>query len=382
MINLGDPLISPNSPVNSYVRTVASPLILIAASCGKTASNTVQLVDKAILLLKRNADISCRDRNGDTVLHLVLRCPRHHERNRMSPEGEFYISLTELNELLMVFITAGADVCAINDEGETPSKIAQDYGWKDEWTKALTLCGYDSEDVFARSGPTFHDSTHIPQISVLSFEEFCQNRQEHLRYKKICFGEYCQGCGEKFRHEMMSFEERCRQCGESLQARTVSLGGHYQTWRESYLLEKTSYTRYYQKFLGSLIPENKETIGTDDESDEDGYTEISGSDESSEDVDIGGRYVEQDTEITQRDDKNCEDFEGSGCDAQDMDIDLEEVEVLNHDPMQDVSNQRLEDGDREGVGLAGTDLNNYGLMSDDMDIFRDFCDFSNCSDIS
>jgi hypothetical protein len=354
MINLGDPLISPKNSIKSFTGIKVPPLIILADFCGYTHPEVLQIVDKAILFLKRKADIACRDYNGYTVLHTLLKCLRHHEQSRQLPEDGFYLSLTEPKQLLMVFITAGADVCATNDRGKTPSMIARDYGREDEWTEALTLCGYDPEEVFAQSGSTLHDSMRIPQTFILSFEEFCQNRQEHLRYRKICFGEYCQECGEKFRHEMISFEERCPQCGKSFQARKVSLGGHYQTWRERYLLEKASCTRYYQERLASFPPEEKETTDTDDESDEDGYTEISDSDEGSEDVDIGSRPAERDTETTQRDDRNGENFEGRGCDVHDINIDLEEADgIWKHNSMEDVGDQGVEDGDNEGVGFAG-----------------------------
>jgi hypothetical protein len=381
MINLGDPFISPKSTIKPYGREIP-PLIFFAFRSGGGRANEIQTVDKAIFLLKRKADISCRDYNGDTVLHALLKSLRDYERPEPVEEKSIYLSLTQPKQLLMVFMTAGADVCAINDKGETPSTIAQKYGKEDEWTEALTLCGYDPEVVFAQSNSALHDPPRIPLTPKLSFEQFCQNRQEHLEYKKICFGEYCQECGERFRHEMISFEECCPQCGEEFQARKVSFGGHYQTWREKYLLERASCRRYYEEWLASLPPkEDKDTTNTDDESDEDGYTEISDDDEYSEDMNICMRPTNHDTEPTQEDDWNGENLEGSGCDVRDIDIDLEEAEVVwNKDPIEDVGDQGVEHGDCEGVGFTGSSLNTYGLSPSDMDIFKEFCNFSNGSD--
>jgi hypothetical protein len=362
---------------------VCSPLIYLADICGYFFGEVIQTVDKAILLLKRKADISCRDHNGNTVLHTLLECPRPYEDSRLLPEDRFYLSLTEPKQLLMAFITAGADVYAINNRGETPSMIAWDFGREDEWTEALTLCGYDSEEVFAQSDPALHDCTRIPQSSKLSFEEFCQVRQEHLRYKEICFGEYCQGCGEKFRHEIISFEERCPHCGKNFQAKEVSFEGHYQAWRERYLLEKASFTRYYQELRASLPPEEEETTDTGDESDEDGYNYISDSYEGSENVEIGGRPTERDTETMLWNGWDGENFRGGGYDDNDINIGLKEAEGnWKDDSMKDVGDQGMEDGDSEGDGFERSNLNTYSSIADDMAIFKEFCDFSNYSDAS
>lgn len=143
------------------------------------------MIDKAILLLKRGADISCRGYNGDTVLHTLLKCSRHHEKSSITDLRAFNLSLKEPKELLIVFITAGANVYATNDEDETPSTIAWDYGRDDEWTEALTLCGYDPDEVFAQSDPDLYDCTCERQISKLSLEEYCRQREENARFEEV-----------------------------------------------------------------------------------------------------------------------------------------------------------------------------------------------------
>lgn len=105
------------------------------------------MVEKAILFLNRKADISCRDEIGDTVLHTFLKCERLHEKESRSQihSGRMWmwdVSLKAPKDLLMVFITAGADVYAANDNGETPSMVASEYQREDEWIEVLELCGW------------------------------------------------------------------------------------------------------------------------------------------------------------------------------------------------------------------------------------------------
>ncbi len=85
----------------------------------------------------------------------------------------------------MVFITAGADVYATNNEGETPTMLASIYGRDEEWTEALELCGYDSEQVLAHSDPVLDDCSCQRQTSKLSFEEYCLQRRENVRFEEF-----------------------------------------------------------------------------------------------------------------------------------------------------------------------------------------------------
>jgi hypothetical protein len=78
----------------------------------------------------------------------------------------------------MVFITAGANLYATNDEGKTPSMVALDSHRENEWIEALTACGFDANEVLAQSDPELYDCTRERQMSKLSFEEYCQRRPE------------------------------------------------------------------------------------------------------------------------------------------------------------------------------------------------------------
>lgn len=287
----------------------------------------------------------------------------------------------------MAFITAGADVCAINGNGLTPSHIAQKYNREDKWSEALTLCGYDPEVVFAQSGLDSHDPLRISLTPGLSFQQFCRNRQEYLEFKKICFGEYCQSCGDELLHDFISFEECCQSCKNKLQARKTSPEGHYQTWRANYLMEKAFYKRLYEEHLARspseeekerlvrLPPEEEEAIvGTNDESDDDGCIEISDGDEFDDDMNIHVRPTNHDAETTQGDDRNGKSLEGGGHGAHNIDIDLEEAEGdWNQNPMEDVGNRGLGLGDCADIGFTGSDLNPDSSVPDDEDIFEEFC---------
>ncbi|KAE8452639.1 hypothetical protein EG329_013898 [Mollisiaceae sp. DMI_Dod_QoI] len=181
MLDFGESFINLNGIYKSTWRK-CSALTLLAHRCGYSISNTMDVVDKAILLLNRKADISCRDEGGDTVLHTLLKCRRLHERTsktkiRMSGRlGQWNLSFKAPKDLLMVFLTAGADVYATNDYGETPSMVASRHGRVDEWIEALELCGYDAEEVISSC---IERPTSKHQTTKLSFQEYCQQRQPY-----------------------------------------------------------------------------------------------------------------------------------------------------------------------------------------------------------
>jgi hypothetical protein len=162
-----------------------SPLITLARSCAYSLVGIIHIVEKAILLLQRKADILCRDYNGDTVLHAVLKCKRldeDDERRRylkhVGQSWKWCAALQASKDLLMVFITAGANLYATNDEGKTPSMVASDSHRENEWIEALTACGFDANEVLAQSYPELYDCTREHQMSKLSLEEYCQHRPE------------------------------------------------------------------------------------------------------------------------------------------------------------------------------------------------------------
>lgn len=180
ILDFGEPFISLNGIYKCYWGE-CSALTILVYDCGYVFGETIDVVDKAILLLNRKADISCRDENGDTVLYTLLKCERRYESQskieacRCGRLQIWDLSFKALKDLLMVFITAGADVYATNDDGETPFIVASKYGRENEWIEALELCGYESEEVLTAC---IHHPTREHQTSKLSFQKYCQQRQQ------------------------------------------------------------------------------------------------------------------------------------------------------------------------------------------------------------
>jgi len=157
-----------------------SALHILAKQSGYNDFGCIDVVDKAILLLNRNARISCRDDEGNTVLHTVLKTKRFHERRCKSHSRShgnlftWYTSVEAPKDILRVFLTAGADIHAINNAGETPSMIATKYGREAEWIEALQFCGYEHEKLCSCCTHTIEEERQTPKLSL---QEYCQQRK-------------------------------------------------------------------------------------------------------------------------------------------------------------------------------------------------------------
>jgi ankyrin repeat protein len=165
-------------------------LHLLAEQCGYGHNfESVDIVEKAILLLKRGANISYPDFDGSTVLHTIIGCVRYHQYGSKRQARSFgrirqwVRSFHEPKEFLMASIAAGANVYAINGEGLTPSMYARLFGREKEWVEALRSTGFDPEEVVAHSDPNFHDCRE-PPASKLSLEKYCLRREEDLKARK------------------------------------------------------------------------------------------------------------------------------------------------------------------------------------------------------
>jgi len=87
----------------------------------------------------------------------------------------------ELKDILLLMITAGADVCAVNDCGITVSDVAHQFGHCQIWTDVLEACGYDVDEV--RQG------TDI-SLGWSSAVEPPRTRQPGERASKLSFADY------------------------------------------------------------------------------------------------------------------------------------------------------------------------------------------------
>ncbi|CAG8952002.1 hypothetical protein HYFRA_00000738 [Hymenoscyphus fraxineus] len=165
---------------------------MIANICGYVYSEALSIVDKAITLIKRGIDISSCDSDGSTVLHVILRCKRFHEeatKKEAWRKGHLWswrVSLKAPKDLLIACISAGADVYAKNNDGKTPTTIAQMYGRVKEWSEALTECGFYAPGVLAYSDPqsSSEELLYERRTSKLSFDEYCRKREREPRIKE------------------------------------------------------------------------------------------------------------------------------------------------------------------------------------------------------
>lgn len=153
-------------------------MIVLASYCGYGYGATYQILEKAIILLKWGVEVSCKDSEGDTVLHKALNSdrerPMYHSRSKNEP-----------GELLKVFIAAGADIYALNNRGYSASRTARKYGRKREWLEALEFCGFDSKEVMNQTISKYKQYPGRRQTSKLTFQEYYQTWDEKMWDEKM-----------------------------------------------------------------------------------------------------------------------------------------------------------------------------------------------------
>ena len=126
------------------------PLQLLAHCHARFLAGKCQIPDKIALLLSRGANVEARNHRGETSLHVVFW--NHFARvGRYSPKSEVLTEwhLSESIDIIILMCSAGADVCAIDDQGRSVSDAAIDSGQEAIWTKALKYCGIDINEVLA-----------------------------------------------------------------------------------------------------------------------------------------------------------------------------------------------------------------------------------------
>ena len=152
----------------------------LAEYCGYDYSGILDILLKTILLLERKANVACRDPNDVTVLHAVLSCERRHEgtsKARSYRSGVLWswkLSITAPKDMLILFISAGADVFAMTKFNQTPYMVARDRNRLREWEGALFACGYDAAEVQAHSHFDRQHCTYHHQVPKLTLEECCE----------------------------------------------------------------------------------------------------------------------------------------------------------------------------------------------------------------
>ena len=119
--------------------------------------------DKVGLLLDRGANVKAKNSHGETCLHLVF--SKHCDwvgRCWCDNASRLWRHQCRTKDIVILLITAGADVCAVDGKGKSVSDAAIHSGQQTLWTEALKYCGIDIKDVLAR--PNF-DPAHSTALS-------------------------------------------------------------------------------------------------------------------------------------------------------------------------------------------------------------------------
>lgn len=183
LLDYGYPFIFPGGFFNKH----ETPLLHLASTHSlRNFISYCEIPDKIALLLQRGADVLSHDLDGNTCLHLVMRYRFDEEcstapRYRNDSASEYH---KELKDILMLLLTAGADVTARNSFEFSPSDVAWDYGHWQQWTDALQECGYDINEVDVEreeesscwaSGTDIRVKTVRPKL--MSFHEYLEIRK-------------------------------------------------------------------------------------------------------------------------------------------------------------------------------------------------------------
>ena len=145
-----------------------------------------QVSDKIALLLRRGANVKVTGFLAETCLHLVLTEHDHKDPCWCDRKALVWRHLRRTKDIVILWITAGADVSAIDRKGRSVSDEAIHSGQQTLWTEALKYCGIDIRDVHTRRNVNHAYSTALsseysqPSRSVtskISLEEYLERRK-------------------------------------------------------------------------------------------------------------------------------------------------------------------------------------------------------------
>lgn len=165
--------------IDGHGEANVSPLLVLASNSGYSDSDYVHILEKAIVLLKWGMDVSCRDVNGNTVLHRFLSCNRRYwAKLGLRP-------FLEPRQLLKVLIAAGADIYALNNAGRSASRTARNFGRETEWFEALEFCGINPKEVVAQTLSRHKPYTGQRQSTTVKFDEYYKTWDEKKWARKM-----------------------------------------------------------------------------------------------------------------------------------------------------------------------------------------------------
>jgi len=122
-----------NASLKSY------PLLRLAHSCREVPGDALDVLEKVILLLRLGADITVVDEECNNILHCTLKASIFQEIEGKETEAKAWMrascdchrcnaSFREPRQLLTAAIAAGADIYALNENGDTPTMAAEQSG--------------------------------------------------------------------------------------------------------------------------------------------------------------------------------------------------------------------------------------------------------------
>ncbi|MCJ1461879.1 hypothetical protein MMC07_000478 [Pseudocyphellaria aurata] len=193
-LDLGSPFIGPNStgqaqadPLDTY------PLLVLSVMHRAGTAEAFETAEKIALLLARGAHVNQKDSSGNICLHVVMDySPLALQTNNLERQNE-------LRDILMLMVTAGADICAVNDEKQTVSDIAHRFGHYQIWTEVLDTCGFGHQTLHrAHKADCGWSSAVDPAESrcraeytpPLSFPDYLEHRKRNARCRIVEDFEY------------------------------------------------------------------------------------------------------------------------------------------------------------------------------------------------
>ncbi|RDW65278.1 hypothetical protein BP5796_09970 [Coleophoma crateriformis] len=140
------------------------PLLLLCYTYSGGFASEFETAEKVILLLQRGADILVKDpTNGFNCLHYIL-------SHKKTPHRGHKLDESITRDILMVLLTAGADVYDTANSDISVSEVAHENNKENLWSEVLGICGYDPEAVSAG------DTSHQSQLNI-SFKEYIKARE-------------------------------------------------------------------------------------------------------------------------------------------------------------------------------------------------------------
>lgn len=192
-LNLGSPIIGPNStgatqagPLETY------PLLVLSVMHRAGTAEAFETAEK-ISLLARGAHVNQKDSSGNICLHIVMDySPLALQTNNLERQNE-------LRDILMLMVTAGADIYAVNDEKQTVSDIAHRFGRYKIQTDILDTCGFGHQTVHRAHKADYGWSSAVDQAEsrrraeytlLLSFSDYLEQRKLDARCRVVEDFEY------------------------------------------------------------------------------------------------------------------------------------------------------------------------------------------------